>query len=467
MKIENLNGVGAIELTQAYARGEMDPSSALDVYLEAADASRGVFTTVLKQRAQDEARASTIRWRAGRPLSPLDGVPVAWKDLFDVRGEVTTAGSETRRYEPLARADSFVVAQATRAGMICMGKTNLSEFAYSGLGINPHYGTPVNPHNLAGRRVPGGSSSGSAIALVTGCAPVSMATDTAGSIRVPAAFNGLVGFKPSSRRYAKDGLFPLSTTLDCIGPLAFNVADCIALDRILRGDCNALPPQRDDDLAGRRFVVDHQILSDSRLAPAVRVNTEKVIGTLRRAGARIESRSLSSLTRVSELDACCSWLGSIEAFAMHRTLLNSPRAAALDPRVRTRLETTRVVSAACYIELCAERLQLIDAVRDELGGAALILPTVAHTAPDLASLEADDALFASVNLKTLWLTKFASFLDMVAISLPSGADQDGLPTGIQLLLPSQQEDKALILASLIETALIDHRDDSGVESVAG
>ena len=201
----------------------------------AASSDQAIFTEVLAKRARGEAEASRKRLKAGRPLGPLDGVPLAWKDLFDIEGRVTTAGSVVLSSNQPATRDAALVAAAVRGGMVTIGMTNLTEFAYSGIGLNPHFGTPRNPCDDKVARSPGGSSSGSAVAVAAGLAPVAIGTDTGGSIRVPAAFNGITGYKTSTGHYPMAGVFPLSRTLDTLGPFAHTVEDCVLTDMVLRG----------------------------------------------------------------------------------------------------------------------------------------------------------------------------------------------------------------------------------------
>jgi aspartyl-tRNA(Asn)/glutamyl-tRNA(Gln) amidotransferase subunit A len=266
----------AVQLAAAYADGRVTPADAAETCLRRASASQAVFTCITADRAREEAEQSTARWRAGRPLSPLDGVPISWKDLLDVRGTPTTAASALLRSTPPARSDATVVARAAAAGMVCLGKTNLSEFAYSGLGLNPGFGTPVNPRLGARARAPGGSSSGAALAVVQGCGPLAMGTDTAGSVRIPAAFNGLVGYRASSGRYPMQGVFALAPSLDTLGPLALSVADCMALDRVLRGladDGNSnANASLATDLRNQVFCTDLRLLDDDRVHASVRVS---------------------------------------------------------------------------------------------------------------------------------------------------------------------------------------------------
>ncbi len=456
----------ASALAAAYARRELTPTQVAERCLARAQTARGVFTQLTVSRALAQAERATARWRAGTPLGPMDGVPLTWKDLFDIRGTPTTAGSALlARAEP-AKADATLVAHAEAAGMVCIGKTNLSEFAYSGLGLNPFFGTPVNPALGTRARAPGGSSSGAALAVALGIAPIGIGTDTAGSVRVPASFNGLVGYRASRRRYAMTGVFALAPSLDTVGPLAHSVADCIAMDAVLQGgrgdEASELLAGGFDaarrTLAQQTFVVDPAILDSERVTTAVRENLRARMRRLRAAGATVVEREAKSLHLVQALIDDQGWLGASEAFAMHQARLDSPQAEAMDPRVRRRLEAARDVSAARYLHLRWERQRLIAAFERDLEGATLVLPATAHTAPLLEPLEADDELFARTNLATLRLTMPGSFLDTPAVAMPSGVERvaapdgstDLLPTGLQLMRPRGEDARLLQIALSLE-----------------
>ncbi|SAL29888.1 amidase [Caballeronia sordidicola] len=218
-----------------------------------------VFLSTTPERAIREAEQSARGWREGRPPGLLDGVPIAWKDLFYMAGKVTTAGSAVLAARQAARTDAPLVSAGARTGMVCIGETGLSEFAFSGLGLNPYFGTAINPRVDNGRRAPGGSSSGAAVAVATGIVPVAVGTDTGGSIRVPSAFNGLAGFRASVARYSREGMVGLSATLDTYRPLATSVADCVAFDVVIRGVDVVLP--EDATMPGARFIVDPGLLT--------------------------------------------------------------------------------------------------------------------------------------------------------------------------------------------------------------
>lgn len=443
------SGSTALALADAYARGDADPLDVVEVALAYASEARATFIATLDARALEEAAASAARWRAGKPLGPLDGVPVAWKDLFDVAGAVTTAGAAIYRSRASAASDAALVTAARRAGLIAIGKTNLSEFAYSGLGLNPHFGTPTYPHGdmTEGARAPGGSSSGAAIALAENIVPLSVGTDTAGSIRIPAAFNGLVGYRASTARYPRGGMTALAPTLDTGGPLARTVADCMAFDAVVRGASFIAPCA---SLRTQRFVIDPGWLSGYTLEPAVARDFEQFVARLRETGARVEAHAFASLSKVRDLGARYGWLGAIEAFETHRALLESSEAEGLDPRVRGRLEASRDLSDGRLDTLHAARAGLLTLFRDELGDATFVAPTVAHVAPPLDPLEADPERFSRINLATLALTMPGSFLDTPAIALPAGADDGGWPTSVQLMRARGDDDALLAVALAIE-----------------
>lgn len=463
------NAMTATALAAAYERGDLTPLAVAELCLARAQATRGVFTRITADRALAQAAQSTARWQAGAALGPLDGVPLTWKDLFDIRGTPTTAGSALLAHAAPAAVDAALVAHADAAGMVCLGKTNLSEFAYSGLGLNRAFGTPINPALGARPRVPGGSSSGAALSVALDVAPIAIGTDTAGSVRIPAAFNGLIGFRASRHRYAMAGVFGLAPSLDTVGPLARSVGDCIAMDAVLRGGRGyegreAIPRTFDEArrlLSQQTFLVDPRLLDGDGVSAPVRDNLRERMRGVREAGATVTCRQLSSLRSVQALTESHGWLGAYEAFAMHQARLDGPHAVDMDPRVRLRLEAARHFTAARYLHLRGERSRLLSLFDAELADATLVLPTTAHTAPLLQPLEEDDALFAATNLATLRLTMPGSFLDAPALSMPSGvecvrapdASTERLPTGMQLMRARGDDERLLAIAFSLEQVL--------------
>ena len=443
----------ALELGRRLAAGELDAVALAEESLVRARAAGRAFIAVTEERARREAEASAARLRAGAPLGPLDGVPVAWKDLIDVEGVPTTAASALRRDAPPARADAPVVARLAAAGMVCAGKTNLSELAYSGLGLNPHFGTPPNPRGSGPERIPGGSSSGSAVAVASGVVACAIGTDTSGSIRVPAAFCGLVGFKPTAARVDRAGILPLAPTLDSVGPLATSVADAVVLDALLRGA--ALPQAGALAAAPLRLVVPEGDLGEEA-EPAVAGAFADALAALAQAGAAIERRPLAAIAAVRALLDEHGSLVAHEAWRVHRALLDGPDAERLDRRVLRRLRDGRALPQEGYEALLRERPRLQAQLAAELDGALAVWPAVRHAAPELEPLERDDELFARVNLSTLRNTMPGSFLDMPGVALPMGADASGLPLGL-LISGARGSDDRVLAAALAAEAVLDPR----------
>ncbi|MSO64634.1 MAG: amidase [Alphaproteobacteria bacterium] len=412
-------------------------------------ADRSVFITVTAERARAEAMESAKRHAEGRPRGPLDGVPVAWKDLIDVRGTPTTCGAALHRQRAPADQDAPVVANAALSGMVTIGKTNLTEFAFSGLGLNPHFGTPRNPFD--GMRAPGGSSSGSAVAVAAGLVPVAIGTDTGGSIRVPAAFNGLVGYKPSEGHVDKTGIQPLSMTLDTVGPIAKSVGDCVLLDRALRRDLVVVP--RAAGLGDLTLVVPTNIVLDHADA-GVAANFETALARFARVGVRIDRRPLLVLDRMLEVNQRFGTLPPLEAYYVHRDLVDGPARAQMDRRVVRRIESGRGVAAVNLIAIHEARRALQAELNATLKGAAfLAMPSCAIVAPEVAPLEADDERFMATNSLVLRNTMIGNFFNLPGFALPTGNDPQGLPTSILVSAGSGQDEFLIYYALSLEKTL--------------
>ena len=425
--------------------GAIDPRRLLEETLAAiGEADPAIFTVLTAERAHREANASAARRAAGRPLGPLDGAPIAWKDLFDLEGLVTAAGSRALDDDPPAKADAPVVAALAAAGMVTVGRVNMTEFAYSGIGLNPHFGTPANPFGSR-PRVPGGSSSGSAVAVARGLVPVAIGTDTGGSVRIPAAFNGVVGYKASSGRYPMQGVFPLSRTLDTLGPLTRSVADAAMIDAAMRG----LAPKPPQPGAIPRILVPTTIVLDD-CEPEVVANFEASLAALTRAGAVVERRPFPFFDEIAALQARHGAIVAHEAYALHRERLAGPKAALIDGRVVARLRATASLDSAGLAALIAARGDLIARAGAAIGDALVAYPTVAHVAPVIAELEADAALFTRVNFKTLRNTALGNMLGWPGVSLPNGFGRDAAPTGFLLSAPPGQDDRLLAAALTVE-----------------
>ncbi|MDQ0512497.1 amidase family protein [Ancylobacter amanitiformis] len=435
-------------LAAALATGRTDSVQLVERALDRARGCESVFITLMAETALAEAHAARRRRAQGRPLSPYDGIPIAWKDLFDIAGTRTSAGSRTRADVAPATVDAPVVAATRRLGFIALGKTNLSEFAFSGLGANPHFGTPTADLPVNEPRMPGGSSSGSAVAVQRGMVAAAIGTDTAGSVRVPAAFTGCVGYKASQARYDMTGVFPLAGSLDSLGPLAGSVADCAIMDAAMRGQVAApLVPARPT------IVVDDVLLDDPEITAPVRAHVEAVIAQLSRQ-APVRRQRIEPWHRAREAIARLGWLGAYEARALHLETLTGPQRDLIDPRVVSRLDGAARISAEAAAELMAIRAREMRALAAALDGALLLLPTVRHVAPPLAPLEADPLLFAQVNVATLALTMVASFLDMPGVALPTGRTADGLPFSTLICAAPGRDDDLLAGAAWVERALI-------------
>lgn len=440
-----------VEAARRIATGALDPVALTETAIAAATETGQAFIATTFERARHEAEQARQRWRNGVPLSPWDGIPLSWKDLFDVQGTVTTAGSALRRNAPPAQFDAPILAHAAQAGFVIVGKTNLSEFAFSGLGLNPCFGTPPGPGGRADR-VPGGSSSGAAVAVTNGAGLAAIGTDTAGSVRIPSAFHGLVGFRPSVGRYNTAGVFALAPSFDVPGPIAWSVADCIVLDAVLRGSRD-IGQVLDIDPSRLRLVADRNLFLQPHVEAAVRENAEAWLGRLQRLGAEVEVREIKALREAERILDMQGWLGALEAVAEHAGWLDNPTARALvDPRIVARLDKARLLPPDRAIILARSRDRLARDIKAELDGALLAVPTVAHVAPAIASTATDEG-FAAINLATLRTTMLTSFLLMPGLALPTGADIEGLPTSIMVSAPSGEDESLLAAGSVIDLAL--------------
>ena len=370
------------------------------------------FTRTYAEWAQRQAQASDRRRAAGSPLSALDGVPVSIKDLFDVAGEVTTAGSRVLADAPAAEKHAAVVERLLQAGAVVVGKTTMTEFAYSGLGINPHYGTPANPWERQAARIPGGSSSGAAVAVADGMCLGAIGSDTGGSVRIPAALCGLTGYKPTARRINDAGLLPLSPSLDSIGVIAHDVASCIALDALI-ADSPLRVPQK--SLAQAHFAVPQTVVLDE-LQPAVAEAFQRSLQCLSQAGAQIEFIPATAFAELAAINANGGFT-ALESWRWHQALI-AERAEGYDPRVLSRIRRGASLGDADLQLLQRQRADWQRRITAELQRFdALLMPTVPMIAPTIGELAADDAYFRCNGLM-LRNPAIVNFLDGCALSLP-------------------------------------------------
>ena len=446
-------GRSVLQTAALFAGGASDPVAETQRILDAIarHPDQAIFTRLFTARAKAEAEASRRRHRQGRPLSLLDGVALGWKDLFDVAGTVTTVGSRVLDAEPAASADADLLARLTAAGAVAVGHTNMTEFAFSGIGLNPHFGTPVNPWSGSDPRVPGGSSSGSAVAVAAGLVPAAIGTDTGGSVRIPAAFNGVVGYKTSGGRWPMGGAFPLSAALDTLGVFARTLVDAVVVDAAARG--LAAPDLRRGSLDGLRLIVPTNVVLDD-LDPAVAQNFEAALTRLAAQGATLERRPFPIFDEVRALARDHGALVNLEAYALHGERLSGPAAARMDRRIVARMRIGASITPADADIIRATRQRLIRAAEAEMGGHCLVAcPTAPHVAPSIAALEADDDLFFAANARTLRNTLLGNFLDWSGVSIPNGFDAAGLPTGF-LLSGAPGRDDHLLATALAAEPLI-------------
>jgi aspartyl-tRNA(Asn)/glutamyl-tRNA(Gln) amidotransferase subunit A len=401
--------------------------------------------TVYAESARAAADAADRRAKAGASLGPMDGVIVSLKDLFDVAGETTRAGSTALADEPPAIADAPVVQRLKAAGAVIIAKTNMTEFAFSGLGANPHYGTPGNPADRA--RVPGGSSSGAGAAVAYDFCEVAIGTDTGGSARIPAAMCGVVGFKPSRSRVPTDGAFPLSQTLDSIGPLARTVADCAKADAVMAGEAPwAIAATT---VRGLKLGV-AQGLPLRDLDATVSARFDAATQALAKAGVDLSEETFALFDDMAQVNATGS-IVTIEAWFNHRARI-AARGADYDPFVRARIETARNVTEAELAAKLAARADIVKAMDSRLAGLdAVIMPTTPIVAPlmsEIATLEG----WTAKNGLMLRNTAIANFFDLCAVSLPIPRG-GGLNAGLMIVARNGQDRQLLAMAEGIERAL--------------
>ena len=439
------------QLAEDLATGRTSARALVEDCLARIDAPDGegarAFIHVDHAGARAAADAQDLLRKAGAAPSPFAGIPLAVKDLFDIAGQTTTAGSRILADAAPAARDAVAVARLRAAGLVVVGRTNMTEFAYSGLGMNPHYGDPRSPFERDIGRVAGGSTSGGAVAVADGMAHAALGSDTGGSCRIPAAFCGITGFKPTARRVPKDGAFPLSSTLDSIGPLARTVACCAILDSLLAGEEPTPPSPR--PLSGLRLLVPTTVALVG-LDKEVSNTFEEAVALLTRAGVSVICGAVPEFDEIASLNGKGGFAAA-ESYAVHRTFLET-QSAGYDPRVATRIRRGASQDAADYIHLVNARTDLVRRARARLAPYdALLLPTVAILPPRLSDLADDDA-YGRANLMALRNASLINMIDGCAISLPVRAT-GGAPVGLMLAGLEGQDSQLLSIAAGIEAAL--------------
>ena len=408
---------------------------------------RRTFIDVDRQAALTAADAMDRLREVNAAPSRYAGIPISIKDLFDIKGQVTRAGSRALDDSPPAEHDAASVARLRQAGFVLIGRTNMTEFAYSGIGINPHFGTPKGAWKRTEGHVPGGSSSGAAVSVLDGMAHGALGTDTGGSCRIPAAYNGIVGYKPTQRRVPLDGAVPLSFSLDSIGPLARSVSCCAILDAVLANEpIVALKPR---PVKGMRLAVPTTIALDE-LDAAVAQTFERALEALSSHGAIIERIEMAEFHDIGPMNAKGGFAAS-ESYAWHRYLITA-KGDVYDPRVAVRIMRGEAQSAADYIDLLNERRSLIARVNARIAPYdALVLPTTANTPPKIADL-ADDKAFTTANLRSLRNCTLINMIDGCAISLPAHREGE-VPVGLMLAGTAGSDHRIFELAAGMEAVI--------------
>ena len=414
---------------------------------DASGEGQRTFIKVHGAAARAAADAQDTLRTAGIVASPIAGLPFSVKDLFDIAGDVTTAGSTVLKNIPPATKDAPAVSRLRQAGGIVIGRTNMTEFAYSGLGINPHYGTAKNPWDRQTGRIPGGSSAGAAVSITDGMASFALGSDTGGSIRIPSSYCGLVGFKPTTKRVPATGAYPLVPTLDTAGPLAPTVSCCAVVDAILAGENPVVPTAL--PLAGLRLAVPQTLVLD-KLDDHVAGCFSTTLSKLSNAGANIIEIPFVELGEIPKINAG----GGIyaEAYVAHQNQIEE-HAEEYDPRVRGRLIRTKDISAVDYLVAMEARETLIQEANQVTAAFdAVIMPTIPTVAPSIKSLEDDEALYIATNILTLRNTFCFNFLDRCALTIPMHPAGEG-PAGLMVVGETMGDSKLLSVGLAIEDAL--------------
>lgn len=437
MSADDPTTLSLTELAAAYRDRSLLPTEVLDAYLERLEPGP-VYRLLTPERAQRQAHEAERLFAAGIDIGPLQGVPLAIKDLLDTQGDVTAAGSKVLSRNPPAREDSPVAARLDAAGALFLGKTNMTELAFSGLGLNPHFGTPGN--SADGERIPGGSSSGSAVAVAAGLACAAIGSDTGGSVRIPAALNGIVGLKTSDGLVPTDGAVPLSTTLDTIGPMARTIADCWELFLAMTATPRRpLPPTPE----GLSLLVPTTVVHDD-IDPEVATVFEGACAHLERSGFHIDRQPVPLLSAILDLYDAYGSFASHEALTLYQELIET-EGHDMDPRVVTRILAYRGRPATDYLKLVYARRDLQRAFwQGNNSYAAILAPTVPILPPRIADLAEDEAYFRA-NALCLRNTLLFNFLGGPAASIPSGKTPEGLPVGVMIATRPRQDALALAI----------------------
>ncbi len=443
----------ALELGSRIANGEIDALDLAEYFLdciEQKDTDHNIFIRATPERARAEASAAAERARNGLRRGPLDGVPMSWKDLVAIAGEPTTGGSPLFAQQAPATSDALLLSRATRAGMVCLGRTNLPEFAFSAMGINPHFGTPPNPFDAKTPRVPGGSSSGAAVSVARGLAPAAIGSDTGGSVRVPAAWNNLVGLKTTAGILPNGGVLPLVRDLDTVGPLTKNVADAAAIYAVLASD-------KPVDLAGAtvcgaKFLLPEMLWND--IDDEIAVVMDDALGRLESAGAHIIRDAVPELDEVTQIFLNFGDLFSATAYAELREKVDAQPDLVYEQILR-RLHLSVGASAVDVLHAWMEidRCSKIYCAR-VAPYTAVLCPTTTISPPAIKDVETDAERYSVAQRRIPINTRTGNLLGLCAVTVPAGFT-NGLPTGLMVYGLPEQDRYILRVAQGVEQALTD------------
>lgn len=434
----------AVQLSRQQTTGRQLVTDCLTRISSNAGEGARVFLKVYGEQALATADFYDRMRQQGARLNPFAGIPVSVKDLFDVAGDTTLAGSTLRKGAPVAERDARAVARLRAAGFVVIGRTNMTEFAFSGLGLNPNYGTPLNPWDRATGRIPGGSSSGAAVSVTDGMAYGALGTDTGGSCRIPAAMCGIVGFKPTASRVPLAGTFPLSPALDSVGPLAHSVDCCATLDAVLSGQ--GFEPIPDLAAADLNLGVLTNYVTDG-LEKTVADNFERALRALTKAGVKLTDMKLPELAELPDINRK-GGISAAESYAVHRPRI-AKEAAGYDPRVLIRIMRGQEQDAADYIDLLNIRADFITRVARRIRKFdAVLMPTIPIVAPVLSDLTSDEA-YVKANGLALRNPSIVNFIDGCAISLPCH-EPGTAPAGLSLFGLANTDANLLSVARVVE-----------------
>ena len=439
----------AMQLGREIAAGVVDPVDLADHFIEriaTLDENATIFIRLSEQRTRAEAQSARRRQRRGERRGPLDGVPVSWKDLVDVAGVETTMAARALENR-VPRRDGVLLQRATQAGTVFLGKTNMTEFAFSGLGINTTHGTPANPHDTTVERVPGGSSSGAGVAVARGLGPISIGSDTGGSVRIPASLNGVVGLKTTIGALPTDGVMPLASLFDTIGPLATDVADCTAMWSVLSGRAMA-------DLDGVTVKGKRLVAVASPMWRAIDEGVDHVcraaLSRCEEAGAIVEWQDVDVFEEAMDV---AGRLITTDAFS-HWSSVLSDRPEMIFPFMLPRFLSGKAQAGYEVLKSLRELDSLADQLHRTIAGCdAMVAPTVRIRAPRIADLVDDEAAYREANAAMLANTTPGNLLKVCAVTLPCGRDAAGMPAGLMLMQQPGREEALLRIARAVEACV--------------